>query len=241
MNRIVTLEALRGTLDVVKWSGGATVASLPSVSVDPTLLPTGAVEANAFSSNVLGPDAAGVALVHRWFSSPAADEFFGFISRTTPFAVPLLTLLCLGLAWRFRKAGVVTFLVAVSLLGLGDLLGNGLKHLFALSRPCLDLKDLLAWIPDRCPGANRGMPSNHAINYFTVATFILFALGKGIRRRWVGLTFWVIACLVACSRVYLGRHYPSQIFVGAGIGILIGSFGAFVFGRTSVGRRIGEK
>jgi membrane-associated phospholipid phosphatase len=40
-------------------------------------------------------------------------------------------------------------------------------------------------------------------------------------RRWAAV-FLGVAFLVALSRIYLGKHYPSQVMVGAIIGVLWG-------------------
>jgi membrane-associated phospholipid phosphatase len=49
----------------------------------------------------------------------------------------------------------------------------------------------------------------------------LFAIAAGlwIISRWLGLFFGAFAALVALARVFLGIHYPSDILVGALIGI----------------------
>ena len=181
------------------------------------------------------PDAAAVAMLHDALSgSAAANALMSWVSMKAAFAFPLLAILCGVLCLRHRRDGLITFAVLLCLLGSADLLGNGLKHVFVLPRPCFDLKGVLTWIPDKCGGARRGMPSNHAINFFTVSAFVLFAL----RRRWPGIVLLALSCLVGVSRIYLGRHYPSQVFAGAAIGLTWGALGAFVFSRFAVGKRM---
>ncbi|HAY28923.1 MAG TPA: phosphatase PAP2 family protein, partial [Candidatus Accumulibacter sp.] len=48
-----------------------------------------------------------------------------------------------------------------------------------------------------------GMPSNHALNFCTVATFIALATPWRVWRN--GL--FISAVLVGLSRIYLGKHY----------------------------------
>lgn len=64
----------------------------------------------------------------------------------------------------------------------------------------------------------------------------LFAIAAGlwIISRWLGLFFGVFAALVALARVFLGIHYPSDIFVGALIGIAT----SIAFNRETVRKRI---
>ena len=62
--------------------------------------------------------------------------------------------------------------------------------------------------------SNASFPSSHAANAFALAA--VFA------RRWrrLGVVFWIWAAAVAWSRVYLHRHYLSDIVIGAAVGIL---------------------
>lgn len=62
-------------------------------------------------------------------------------------------------------------------------------------------------------------PSGHAAMAFAVAT----ALALTYRRWWAWLATFSIASLIALSRVYLGLHYPSDIFGGAVVGIGAGA------------------
>lgn len=173
--------------------------------------------------------------VHDALAHPIADALFGVASMRAGFAVPMLALICAGLYLRWRRDGLITFALLLAILGGADLMGNGLKHLLAQPRPCLELSDL-SWMPVPCSGAHRGMPSNHALNYFAVATFLWAAL----RERRVGLPLVSISCVVGLSRVYLGRHYPSQVLVGALIGSALGLGLAWAFSRTPLGRRIAK-
>jgi undecaprenyl-diphosphatase len=56
-------------------------------------------------------------------------------------------------------------------------------------------------------------PSDNATYLFAIAA------GLWLISRWWGLFFGLFAGLVALARVYLGIHYPSDVFVGAMIGI----------------------
>jgi undecaprenyl-diphosphatase len=63
---------------------------------------------------------------------------------------------------------------------------------------------------------NNSMPSDHAILYFALATGIFLISKK------VGIiTFIYIFLIGNFPRIYLGYHYPIDIFVGAMVGILI--------------------
>lgn len=62
-------------------------------------------------------------------------------------------------------------------------------------------------------------PSGHSATAFAVA--ILLALAY--RRRWVTIVVLLGAALIAFSRLYLGHHYPSDVFAGSVLGTTVGA------------------
>ena len=166
--------------------------------------------------------------INQGWAHPSLDGFFDLISSRHAFALPFATLLLILFTWRWRKAGVQLWLVMLLVIGAGDAVGNGLKHLFAQPRPCYAMAAQVRQLhvaPGTPCGSNlSGMPSNHALNGFAVAAFLSLVLRRGL---WGGILF-AIAALVALSRVYLGKHYPSQVAVGAVIGTVWGLAGAWL-------------
>jgi len=117
-------------------------------------------------------------------------------------------------AWAFIILSIVTFAITDSLTA------QILKPLFDRPRPCHDpdLQVYLRGLID-CGGQN-GMPSNHAANHFALATFWYFSIRMMNGRKWTWLFLW--AALVCYAQVYVGKHYPFDVLVGAIVGTLTG-------------------
>lgn len=132
-----------------------------------------------------------------------------------------LLCLVLGLSlWSFFKKKWLPVVLLLIWIGLGDFLGGQIKDLLSRSRP--DLQGLeVVW---RCPhGGGGSMPSNHSLN-----NFALWAVTKS----YLGTFHWALllwASLIATSRVYCGVHFPSDVLVGAILGIFWGWLGSFLF------------
>lgn len=62
-------------------------------------------------------------------------------------------------------------------------------------------------------------PSGHAAAAFATATVLIM----GLRRWWVSLLAIVGALAISYSRIYLGHHYPSDLFAGAVFGTAVGA------------------
>jgi hypothetical protein len=62
---------------------------------------------------------------------------------------------------------------------------------------------------------NYSFPSAHAANIFALATVAGHYYGKK-----VGIPLYIVACLVAASRVERGSHFPSDVIFGAMLGYI---------------------
>lgn len=80
--------------------------------------------------------------------------------------------------------------------------------------------------PDTATGFS--FPSGHTQNFATWSTVV----AQLLRRVWVWIVAAVLIALVALSRMYLGAHYPTDVLVGAGLGILLAIVGNALYDRV---------
>ena len=117
-------------------------------------------------------------------------------------------------AWPFIILSLLTFAVTDSLTA------QVLKPLFGRLRPCYDpeMHDVVRGLVD-CGGLY-SMPSNHAANHFGLAAFWYFSIRSMGGGKWNWLWFWAGA--ICYAQVYVGKHYPFDILVGALVGLATG-------------------
>lgn len=138
------------------------------------------------------------------------DIFMPFITqRAYLFFLPFY----LWIFFKDRKKAVIIFILAFSALLVADWSANMLKHYFERIRPCNELDGVR--LLTGC-GKSYSMPSNHAVNAFAFAAPFYIMLRSRLRH-----AFAVIAILTGFSRIYVGVHYPSDVLVGAVVGILM--------------------
>jgi undecaprenyl-diphosphatase len=125
-----------------------------------------------------------------------------------PTATPWLLLLVgiLIIVRGHRTLGLITILF----VALAWFPGHVAKSMFPRDRPPKSVSP--EWIVS---GAN-SFPSGHTgfiTSVLVVGLFVLTALGH--RRRWWGVLFFVLLVLVACSRMLVGVHYPTDVVGGS--------------------------
>lgn len=133
-----------------------------------------------------------------------------------PFYAVLVALIIVKYRWRSWLALVFIAL----LITTSDRFTSGfMKPFFARLRPChVESLEKLLYLPIGCGGAH-GFASSHAANSFAAAMFLWLLLHKKIKG--IVLLFpW--AFMICYSRIYLGAHYPGDVFIGMLIGIALG-------------------
>lgn len=159
-----------------------------------------------------------------WSFAEASSRKNGFVEvgQYIPLALP----------WGAKALGVPTRSgwgrMAVSQgVGVGLMAGAVylLKHSVDTPRP--DASD------------NRSFPSGHSAWAFMGATMTARELGA--RSPWWAFGAYSAATAIAAERVVSGRHYPTDVMAGAGIGILSAQLGYIVGDMIFGGRQIDSK
>lgn len=117
------------------------------------------------------------------------------------------------------KAKAIRLIYVIASVGLADRFTSGfMKPYFQRLRPCHDptIENVLHLVGN-C-GGQFGFASSHASNSFALALCFYLIYRKQNHFIW---TIFVWAALVSYSRVYVGVHFPTDIFAGAIVGVLI--------------------
>lgn len=116
--------------------------------------------------------------------------------------------------WWFLVLTLLTF--AVTDFGSSSMLKPWLGRV----RPCYDseLQDIIHNLVG-C-GGRYSMPSSHAANHFGLAIFWFRTVAIVTGKKWFWV--WIWAFMIGYAQVYVGKHFPFDIVVGAFTGILAG-------------------
>ena len=153
------------------------------------------------------------------WTSPFFDTFFPFVTdlhHTWQFRYLLIPTFFVACIFNRRLSGLIIFFGLAVSMGLADFTGSFLKHFFQRQRPFEVSSDFV----QRSPASGFAFPSNHAVNMFCMFFFLVTFFPKA---RWA---LFLIATIVAYSRIYNGVHFPSDVLAGALLGGFFGIAGS---------------
>ena len=142
--------------------------------------------------------------------------------------IPLYVFLLFYAVKNFGKKSVVPIICIVLSVGVSDTVNSRvIKPLVHRLRPCNEplLQSEVVNIV-HC-GSGFSFASSHAANHFAVAMALCLFFFQGKKNIQLLLIFW--ASLVAYSQVYVGVHYPFDVFCGAILGVFVAKIIRFLY------------
>ena len=154
--------------------------------------------------------------------TPALDSFFLGLTKTAGSYGQLWVIVAVLLLVfkKTRRAGASVLLAYLMVFLLGQIV---LKHLVSRPRPC-QIDQAFAMLVAR--PSSSSFPSTHSAWAFGAATAIF------LRHRWAGIAAFVVAALIAFSRMYMFLHFPTDVLFGTALGIALGVLANLITGRT---------
>ena len=128
----------------------------------------------------------------------------------------------------YKIRTIDVLIVAALLVTLTDLVSDiFFKEVFHRLRPSHDSQiESQVHLVNDYRGGLYGFVSSHAANTFGVCFYVISILGKKVKYLTPIMIVWAV--VVSYSRIYLGVHYPLDVFCGAMVGTLIG----IIIGKT---------
>ncbi|MEL6140758.1 MAG: phosphatase PAP2 family protein, partial [Bacteroidota bacterium] len=142
--------------------------------------------------------------------------------------IPAYLLAAFLLIKKYQWQGVrLLLLIGLGILIADQLTSSVIKPWVGRPRPCHapafvgQIRELVG-----C-GGHDSFPSSHASNHFALAMILsLTWLKKSRAWQWI-LFLWAIS--ISLAQVYVAKHYPVDILVGALIGLLVASGLVFLY------------
>jgi membrane-associated phospholipid phosphatase len=158
------------------------------------------------------------------------DVFFPFIREPMVWA-PFYFFLVVFITLNFRARGWIWVLFLILNVAISDTVSSRIiKSTFIRLRPCHDpaIFDKIRFLVAYCPESS-SFTSSHAVNHFAAAMFIFTTFKNTLGPKWALLFIW--AFIISYAQVYVGVHFPFDVFCGSVVGVILGYIPATVFNR----------
>lgn len=155
-----------------------------------------------------------------------------FREKTTWIPLYLVMVFLLYRTYGWRRTLWLLLCIAAVLAAADQLAASLIKPWVGRLRPCAEPEVAeRARILVGC-GGRWSFPSNHATNHFALATVLALTWLREKAAGWK-IGFFVWAGLISVAQVYVGKHYPADILVGALLGSAIAAIGVMVYRRLA--------
>jgi len=177
-------------------------------------------------------DSVGVFEFLRSIATPGLDRVMKVITDlgATEFYMVVIPILY----WCISKS--LGFSLAIA-LSVSNYINVGIKFIFCRLRPYVVFPHLDAPEYLKLTGTGYSFPSGHGQVSSTFWTY----LARSAREKWIAVTGIIVVVFVAFTRVYATVHYPTDVLVGAVLGLAIAYLYAEIENRVRASLPEGKK
>jgi membrane-associated phospholipid phosphatase len=174
-----------------------------------------------FWNDLLANDKAVFAVLNGKWTNSFFDAIMPWV-RDSKNWIPLYMAILAVLFYKWGKKAWKWVLMVVINVALTDQISSSFfKPFFHRLRPCADptIMHQSRLLLDHCSGGF-SFTSSHAANHFGLAMFIVMTLQPLLKNYRYLFLIW--AALICYAQIYVGVHFPLDVFVGSIIGISVG-------------------
>ena len=152
------------------------------------------------------------------FHNPFFDQVM-FIATKSLMWLPLYLFFLFFVIRKYKWNTLVILVFAALMILASDQLSELVKNTVQRLRPS-NQPGLMVHIVEAYKGGTYGFYSAHATNTCSVVIFMIILLGREYAYVYIPAILWSL--FISYTRIYLGVHYPGDIFAGWIAGSLIG-------------------
>ncbi len=145
--------------------------------------------------------------------------------------IPLYVFILAFILFNYKKQSYWMIVFLFITAGTSDIISSHvIKKSVQRLRPCNStelFEDFNRRV--RC-GSGYSFTSSHAANHYAIAWYLVFVLA-GIPR-WAKYSLLTWAGAICLAQVYVGVHFPVDVFCGALLGFLVAYGGSWIYGRV---------
>ena len=153
-----------------------------------------------------------------------SNSFFDFImpiARRPENSIPFYVFILVCLLFCKERKNILWFILAagITVLLTDQISAHIIKPIFHRLRPCHVFMGENINIRVVC-GSGYSFVSSHAANTFGFALLLISGFRK--KYKWIVPVSLIWCCTVSFAQIYVGLHYPFDVFCGALLGTIIG-------------------
>lgn len=149
-------------------------------------------------------------LAHQWWLIDIIGVFF---AKYLGYFLILIAIFLILREKKFQQKVYAFSLIALSVILSRGIIAEALKFFIVRQRP-FSVLEITPLIKYDAYDKFMSFPSGHAAFFFALALAVFFLNKK------LGQQFMIAALLISLARIFVGIHWPSDILVGALIGLI---------------------